>query len=364
MYRVFRPHTISLVMGTGTYDDVMRILLLSAGLGLSLLLLALSVPGMGSGVIPSTQLAQIIAVNTGVLKLWSSAGSLEENLAYASTGSEVRLLQKMLSQDSELYPSQEVTGYYGDMTQEGVRKFQIEHGIEGTGSVDDETREKLNAIFLSHLCPSSTDEEEEEDLLLVRVTKEQSLPETYVPPFLTEISSRVRTAGVVCLRSDVVRPLTRMFRRAEADGVQLMVTSGYRKPEIQGYLYTLWSSVLGEQAKKEVARPGYSEHQLGSALDLSDQSIGFALVDPRFAESAGGIWLSEHAYEYGFVLSYPEGQEEETGYVYEPWHYRYVGKDIAQALQEKKVSYNEVEDSFFKKGRKIRAVSNLPEPVP
>ena len=81
------------------------------------------------------------------------------------------------------------------------------------------------------------------------------------------------------------------------------------------------------------ARPGHSEHQLGTALDFrsaDDPTPPWQLDD--FADTAAGGWLHDHAWEYGFVLSYPKGASAETCYAYEPWHYRYVGRDIAAAI--------------------------------
>jgi len=285
------------------------------------------------------QLAQIIAIETELLKKWSQNGSLKNNLAYNAEGSDVVLLQRMLSQDSVAYPEKKITGYYGDLTLSAVRSFQREYGLAQSGVVDTATRKKLNEIFLSHLCPEPVSVYP--DFLMKKVRTNTPVPSDYVSPLLKDISAKVKTVGIVCLRSDVLPYVVQMFADAERDGVELMITSGYRKPEIQKYLYDFWIQVEGDKAINEIAEPGLSEHQLGTAIDLTDSSINFAGVDDRFADSKGGKWLQANAYKYGFTMSFPEGKQNITGFTYEPWHWRYIGVSAATTLREAGITYNE-----------------------
>ena len=85
--------------------------------------------------------------------------------------------------------------------------------------------------------------------------------------------------------------------------------------------------------KKSVAKPGYSEHQLGTTVDLSGSSINFASASINFDNTPEDLWLRENAHLYGFIMSFPYGKDETTGYKYEPWHYRYVGKDVAKKIK-------------------------------
>jgi D-alanyl-D-alanine carboxypeptidase len=286
-----------------------------------------------------SSVAQIIAVEVDVLKKWQEQGALRRTLAYDASGSDVRLLQRMLSQDVAVYPEKKVTGWYGNATRAAVERFQAAYNLPVTGAVDSATKDMLNSIFFSELCPKPYAVHPE--YLLRKILPSDPLPLTYVPPELVDISKRVKTAGIACLRSDVALSLERMFIAAKKDGVDLMVTSGYRKPEIQQYLYLFWFGIYGESAVNEIAKPGASEHQLGSTVDLTDASIGFANVDPRFAGSAGGTWLVAHAREYGFILSYPKGKTAVTGYSYEPWHWRFVGTSTAATLWESGKTFNE-----------------------
>jgi len=174
-----------------------------------------------------------------------------------------------------------------------------------------------------------------------KVRTNTPVPSDYVSPLLKDISAKVKTVGIVCLRSDVLPYVVQMFADAERDGVELMITSGYRKPEIQKYLYDFWIQVEGDKAINEIAEPGLSEHQLGTAIDLTDSSINFAGVDDRFADSKGGKWLQANAYKYGFTMSFPEGKQNITGFTYEPWHWRYIGVSAATTLREAGITYNE-----------------------
>ena len=289
----------------------------------------------------SSQLAQIIASETGLLRKWQQSGSLRHSLGYGSRGSEVALLQGMLAQDPGIYPERKVTGRYGDLTARAVVRFQGEYGIPQTGIIDNTTQNMLNDIFLGLLCPKSPAIYPE--FLMKKVSAMSPLPPDYVPPSLLNVAGTVRTSGVICLRADVAPHLVRLFADAERDGVLFMVNSGYRKPEIQKYIYDVAVQAEGAAALREIARPGLSEHQLGSTVDLTDASIGFAGTDAGFATGAGGVWLKGRAHLYGFIMSYPDGKQEQTGFKYEPWHWRYVGTEAATRLHESNLTYNEAD---------------------
>ncbi|OGG56792.1 hypothetical protein A3D71_01105 [Candidatus Kaiserbacteria bacterium RIFCSPHIGHO2_02_FULL_55_20] len=291
-----------------------------------------------------SQFAQIVQIQIEVLRNWQQHGRLNRDLAYGSRGSDIVLLQKMLAQDATNYPSKRVTGRYGELTQKAVRGFQADYGLPVTGMVDDATRAKLNDIFFSELCPQPRTIYP--DMLYKKMSGESFLPPDYVPPGLEDISKKVPTAGVMCLREDVVPYLVQMFTDARNAGVDLMVSSGFRRPEIQKYLYELRVRTDGELASREIARPGLSEHQLGGTVDLTDASIGYEGAARGFAESLGGIWLEQNAHKYGFTLSYPARVSETTGIQYEPWHWRFVGVDMATSLKARGTTFNEQPDAM------------------
>ena len=116
-----------------------------------------------------------------------------------------------------------------------------------------------------------------------------------------------------------------MRKAALEDGIELKVVSGFRSYDIQNGLYNRYVARDGKAAADTYsARPGHSEHQTGLAADLNS-------VDNNFGDTKEGKWLNDNCYKYGFILRYPKGKEEYTGYMYESWHFRYVG-DIAKEL--------------------------------
>lgn len=169
------------------------------------------------------------------------------------------------------------------------------------------------------------------DSVLVFANKKHKLPEGYIPSDL--VSLNVTTAyGDVQMKQEVADAIYNMFTAAKAEGVYPVVTTAYRSEDFQSQLYYGYVERDGqEMADTYSSRPGYSDHQTGLAADISCAEIDYELSD-IFENTAEGIWLHDHAHEYGFVMRYPNGKEEITGYTYEPWHFRYVGLDEATAI--------------------------------
>nr|WP_306238483.1 MULTISPECIES: M15 family metallopeptidase [unclassified Ornithinimicrobium] len=131
------------------------------------------------------------------------------------------------------------------------------------------------------------------------------------------------------LRAEVADQLELMFTAAADDGLAYRVVSGYRSYDTQAGTYEYWARQSGTASADAVsARPGHSEHQTGLAVDL-DNTTGECYLKMCFGETTEGRWVAEHAHEFGFVISYPEGTRDITGYAYEPWHIRYVGPQVA-----------------------------------
>jgi D-alanyl-D-alanine carboxypeptidase len=179
------------------------------------------------------------------------------------------------------------------------------------------------------------------DDLGVLVDHSHSLPPNYVPEGLVPLGDYgVPTLGSEMLRREAAVHLGRLVKRAASGGEKLVVASAYRSYEEQKHSHESLMGVLGADAGKLSARPGHSQHQLGTAVDFTNAAAGYKLGVP-FARTSAYRWLERHAWEYGFVLAYPRGEEERTGYRWEPWHYRYVGiqdakriEDSGQTLQE------------------------------
>jgi D-alanyl-D-alanine carboxypeptidase len=166
-----------------------------------------------------------------------------------------------------------------------------------------------------------------QDLLAV-VDKIRGLSPEFTPADLVALSRfPLRTSKPdMKLRAILIPDLSAMSEAARAAGSPLVISSAWRSYQYQERLY---ASALARQPREEVektlAPPGHSQHQLGTAID-------FGSIDVSFAETAAGQWLFANAGSFGFSLSFPRGEESLTGYSWEPWHYRYVGRSAAQLI--------------------------------
>lgn len=179
------------------------------------------------------------------------------------------------------------------------------------------------------------------DAFFFPMSKTFSIDEEYVPDQLYQVPKKyVKNSGFVCVTSQTLGALTMMFDDAKEVGHTLYVTSGFRSYETQDSLFAYYTDVLGvADAERRSAHPGHSEHQLGTAMDITGGASDS--TSHSFGETPEGAWAEEHAVEYGFVLSYPEGKESTTGYMYEPWHFRYVGQDAAEEVEEDETTLGE-----------------------
>lgn len=133
-----------------------------------------------------------------------------------------------------------------------------------------------------------------------------------------------------------------MAQDAKKQGIELVAFSTYRSFEYQQTLYNKYVEQDGkDEADRYSARPGYSEHQTGLAFDIGEKGKENLWLTEEFGESEAGKWLSENAHKYGFILRYPKGKEDITGYMYESWHYRYLGIELATRVKESGLTLEE-----------------------
>lgn len=174
------------------------------------------------------------------------------------------------------------------------------------------------------------------DDALVLVDREHGLPEEYEPEDLVKLSEySVPTVKEreMRLRGEAAEALSEMIEAANAAGVELVVGSAYRSHEQQVVSYANWTAVFGESEAGLSAPPGHSEHQLGTATDLTNAAAGYELGQ-WFGETRASEWLRQNAARYGFIMSYPRDSRQQTGYRWEPWHYRYIGPENAARYRE------------------------------
>lgn len=173
--------------------------------------------------------------------------------------------------------------------------------------------------------------------LWVIANKDHALPADFVPADLIVPNVRLRLSSAeqqMKIRQVVKSDLEAMFTAASKDGVTLVFGSGYRSYALQKQFYDGYVARDGQEAADRYsARPGTSEHQTGLSFDATSLSQKCHL-EICFADMAEGKWLSANAHLYGFTLRYKQDKESITGYQYEPWHFRYVGRELSVELQK------------------------------
>lgn len=206
--------------------------------------------------------------------------------------------------------------------------------------------------------------------LTVYVNKEYGLPKDYVPENLVVPNITFDISGESerkLMREDAAKAIESLFNVALDEGYTLYGVSGYRSYSRQKDIFINNIVTKGKNhTLKYSAAPGTSEHQTGLAMDVSSRSIRYRLVT-AFASCAEGKWLADHAHEFGFIIRYPKDRSSITGYAYEPWHIRYVGKDLANYLYTNKMTldeyYNYVPSEGFDYEKKYAALINYVPPA-
>lgn len=172
--------------------------------------------------------------------------------------------------------------------------------------------------------------------LLEKYSKVFFLSENYIPKSLIKlpVSYTEQPENDKYISTQVWPFLQRMLDDAQATSTDLKIISAYRSFDTQTTLKSAYKVTFGTGSNKFSADQGYSEHQLGTTIDFTTIKLG--LDNTLFAKTAGYTWLTENAYKYGFVLSYPKGN---AYYIFEPWHWRFVGKKLAQRLHDSKINF-------------------------
>ena len=176
--------------------------------------------------------------------------------------------------------------------------------------------------------------------LMVLVNKYHGVTADYEPTDMVVMDNSLTTWENIRLKKVAYDAYLEMAKDAREKGFNLKVCSGYRTYDGQQQLFNNALGVGEEYAHMSSAYPGRSEHHTGLAIDITSASMGWGLTQD-FADYPDGKWLYEHCQEYGFILRYLKGAEDITGYKYEPWHFRYVGVDVATEIMEKGITLEE-----------------------
>ena len=178
----------------------------------------------------------------------------------------------------------------------------------------------------------------------ILVNKYYYLEEDYIPKNLKEINKQYALSGMK-LVDEAKEAFEDMAKQAKKENLNIIVMSSYRSYSYQINLYNRYVKSDGkDKADTYSGRPGHSEHQTGLAIDVYNKKENYT----SFEKTKEFDWMQDHAHEYGFILRFPKDKEDETGYIYESWHYRYVGKEIAKYIKEKDISFEEYYATIIK----------------
>lgn len=189
------------------------------------------------------------------------------------------------------------------------------------------------------------------DELLTLVTRDFGLSRNYQPEDLTPLSdyfpNGVTLGYPTGVRAAIVEPLQEIIQAMQDEGLAPQIVSGYRSYSAQALALQKWLASYPDWAHNLSAPPGHSEHQLGTTVDFGSPELkpmlgeDYVQFHPAFAQTSEGKWLAEHAPEFGFTMSYPEDAFERTSFYYEPWHFRYVGRELALMLAARNLTLTE-----------------------
>ncbi|MCL2791654.1 MAG: M15 family metallopeptidase [Spirochaetaceae bacterium] len=216
---------------------------------------------------------------------------------------------------------------------EGNIKITEKEFAETLGNLPADVAENIlakRAVFLSYIEKLINISRQDENFILFPVDKTRFLPETFRPSDLVDLEREgvsVARRGLL-LRANAAAALLEMHRAASSEGILLSAASAFRTFEHQRNIHNNFIRTHGQEATERFsAPPGASQHQLGTAVD-------FFPIAVEFKDTRAGRWIKENGWRYGFSLSYPYNFEEITGYMYEPWHYRYITKEGALVERE------------------------------
>ncbi len=184
----------------------------------------------------------------------------------------------------------------------------------------------------------------ESDGIAMLVNKYHALSKDYEPDDIVKVSTTYSYSGM-SLKKEAYDAFKKLADDAKKEGYTIVILSSYRTYEYQDELWSKRKNKNGiEQADAYAARAGSSEHETGLAIDVADYNHPM-----NFGEQESFTWMINNSYKYGFILRYPEGKENITGYDYEAWHYRYLGPELATKVYNEGITYDEYYEFYLNK---------------
>lgn len=232
----------------------------------------------------------------------------------------------------------EQISYYKDINKNRYIKYQ-----ENNPNLSKETIVTYVNIGLDNKYYTYTNKAKDLNKITILVNKYNYLTEDYVPSNLESLPLSYARSGMklVNVAKDAY---VEMAKAAEKEKLKLVATSSYRDYEYQETIYNRYVKSDGKEAADTYSgRPGFSEHQTGLAIDLYNGKKLYT----EFESTKEFDWMQDNAYKYGFILRFPKNKENITGYEYESWHYRYVGKSIAKYIHDNDITFEEYYVQFL-----------------
>ena len=181
---------------------------------------------------------------------------------------------------------------------------------------------------------------------IVLANRDHLLAEDYIPEDLVKLKCRKISSTPIEMRETASEALSQLFDAAKEDKITLYAHSGYRSYRTQKTMYYNRLKSMGGKDDGVVAYPGSSDHQTGLGIDVINKAGIGKRFTAAFAKTKEGIWLAEHCWDYGFIIRYQKEKEDITKIIYEPWHLRYVGVQIAQYMRDTGLSLEEFTEEW------------------
>lgn len=190
---------------------------------------------------------------------------------------------------------------------------------------------------------------------IVLANTENLLDSSYIPGDLVKLTCKKISSDPIQMRETAANALYTMFDAAKAEGITIYAHSGYRSYQTQNTMY--YNRLKKNKGKDDgvVAYPGSSDHQTGLGIDVINKAGIGKKFTKAFADTKEGKWLAEHCWEYGFIIRYQQDKEDITKIIYEPWHLRYVGVQVAEYMRENNLCLEEFTEEWKEAAAAYRA---------
>ncbi len=240
--------------------------------------------------------------------------------------------KKELTKEEKLIEDMKKISYYRKENKERYITYQKENNSLSIEDVITHVNIGIDQPYYTNTKPS-----ENLNTNLILVNKYNYVTQDYIPENLEPIDTAYARSGMQ-LVSEAKNAFEELSQNAKEDDMTILAMSSYRSYDYQVNLYNNYVETDGKQAADTYsARAGYSEHQTGLAVDVYNGVIPYT----SFEETEEFTWMQQNAYKYGFILRFPEDKTNITGYQYESWHYRYVGKEIAEEIYKNNLTLEE-----------------------